>query len=73
MAGPTFQDVLELTHGLQQDLQAAGVKLVTVRSWLAAQPAAVVEVAYVCPHDGFGFGTAARLAEHLANVHGEAA
>ena len=71
--GPTAKDILNLSHGLQQDLAAAQAKLVTIRSWLAAQKLAARVFEHECPHDGYGFQTAGRLAEHLANVHGEGA
>lgn len=71
MSGPDFGDILELSHRLQQDLADAQAKLVTMRSWLAAQPIAERSYDHVCPetHCKIAFLTADRLAEHLSNVH----
>jgi hypothetical protein len=72
MSRPTPRDILELTHGVQQDLAAAQAKLVTIRSWLAQQPDMRREQsAYVCPRCGLDLAGPIRLADHLANVHGE--
>ncbi len=71
--GPNPREILELTHGLQQDLRAAQAKLTTIRSWLAAQPSAQPPRDHACPvpHCRVAFATAARLAEHVGNVHGD--
>jgi hypothetical protein len=66
---PTIADILELTHGMQQDLRAANAKLTTIRSWLAAQPAAQqADHPHQC-HCGFLFPTERALAFHQTNVH----
>jgi hypothetical protein len=71
MTGPTYADILELAHGLQQDLRNANAKLTTIRSWLAAQPEHERNYEHVCSHPGCGyaFSTERRLAIHIANVH----
>lgn len=73
MSPPTPQDILELTHGLQQDIQTALAKLVTIRSWLAAQPDLQRQLDHACPHAHcqIAFATEARLAAHRRNVHGK--
>lgn len=70
MNNPTPQDILELTHKLQMDLNAAAAKLVTLRSWLAAQPAPPPPNRIDCPKCGIPKHPDA-LPDHLANVHGD--
>jgi hypothetical protein len=71
---PTIQDILELTHGMQQDIRQLNAKLTTIRSWLAAQPNTQRTHQHVCPepHCKLGFLTKARLDDHTTNVHGKA-
>lgn len=71
MSGPTPQDILGLTHKLQQDLNAAQGKLVTIRSWLAAQPHPEQAGGFKCRADlcGLRFNTEARRNDHEWVVH----
>lgn len=70
-SGPTYADILDLTRRVQKDLADAQAKLVTITSWLAAQPTAKRTYEHTCRHCGFECMTANRLLEHLRNVHGE--
>jgi hypothetical protein len=69
MSSPTFDDILNLTHRLQQDLQAATAKLVTIRSWLAAQ-SSEKKATWLCPSCGADRDGPKTLESHLVNVHG---
>jgi hypothetical protein len=70
--GPQFSDILDLTSKMQMDIRALNSKLTTIRSWISAQPDSRRVYEHTCPvpHCQFGFASASRLAEHLANVHG---
>lgn len=63
--------MLELARKIRMDLEAAQAKLVTLTTFLAAQPDAKRTYDHVCPwpHCRIAFQTPTRLTEHLANVH----
>lgn len=66
---PTPQDILDLTAKLQQDLNAAQGKLVTIRSWLAAQPNTEQRGGFKCRLCGLRFNTDVRRDDHEWIVH----